>query len=78
MLVRDTIIGRAFKNLTVVEEIERLPGEKGSPKYKCVCICGNIIEAKRLELVKYIRTSCGCIEDCRGQREQYTEKKKTV
>lgn len=53
------MIGRRFGRLVVLEEVES--SVKGKPRYRCLCDCGNIIEASGNSLrMKKVR-SCGCL-----------------
>lgn len=40
--------------------IELVPGN-GRSRWKCVCDCGNVIEANRTNLVSGNTKSCGCL-----------------
>lgn len=53
------LIGRRFGKLKV---IEKLPHTERQYKYKCVCDCGNVIEAKSENLRSGRVKSCGCLK----------------
>ena len=53
------LTGKRFGRLLV---LERLPHTEKLYKYKCLCDCGNIIEAKAVNLKSGKVKSCGCLK----------------
>lgn len=49
--------GDRFTNLTVICEVER---NKKQRRYKCQCICGNIVLVQATNLISLQTKSCGC------------------
>lgn len=74
----EDIVGKRFGKLTVAEYLSRVrKGRQTVPIYKCICDCGNEVEADRWILLKGDKKSCGCAhrdeglarkEDLTGQR----------
>lgn len=59
----DTLIGKKFGKLLVLEEVGFITKNSGKRArlYKCLCDCGNICEVQHQYLAHGDTTSCGCI-----------------
>lgn len=57
MDAKKDIEGKRFGRLIAIELV---PGN-GRSRWKCVCDCGNTIEANRTNLVSGNTKSCGCL-----------------
>lgn len=53
------LVGKRFGRLLV---LEKLPHTEKQYKYKCICDCGNVIEAKADNLRSGRVKSCGCLK----------------
>jgi hypothetical protein len=53
------LLGKIFTRLTVLEEVETL---NNRVKWKCVCICGNLIITSTNNLKRGNCKSCGCLK----------------
>lgn len=57
------LTGDRFGWLTVIEKVERQPGDRGPAKWLCECRCGNTA-IKRADKLRYGQTTtCGCRGD---------------
>lgn len=56
-----TYIGRRFGDLTVIGRSE-VRDRRYSVRWKCECVCGNIVEVTQRQLENGRQTSCGCKE----------------
>lgn len=65
----DSLVGKRFSKLVVLERIENHITPSGNPltKYRCECDCGQIIEVLAMNLVSGNTQSCGCIGNSRGE-----------
>lgn len=62
-MARETLVGRIYGRLTVVERAASV-NQRG--RWKCVCQCGEVIEADTSHLNKGAVKSCGCLlRECR-------------
>ena len=58
--IKQSLIGRRFGRLVVLEETQER--KRNCIVYKCECDCGNIVYAIRPDLLKGDVKSCGCIK----------------
>lgn len=56
----NNIIGMKFERLTVIERVPNLPNSR-TTRWKCKCLCGNIIYVNRNDLTSGNTRSCGCL-----------------
>ena len=71
----EDIVGKRFGKLTVAEYLGRVrKGRQTVPIYKCICDCGNEVEADRWILLKGDKKSCGCAHRDEGlaRKEDFT------
>lgn len=61
MIIKNNLSGKKFNKLTVIEPVDRKPGER--TKYKCTCDCGNetIVEGSKIK--NGHTKSCGCLKE---------------
>ena len=65
VIVKESIIGKKFYMLTVLEQVEDKVGTDGRhrDRYLCVCDCGNKCLVTGLLLKRGATKSCGCLKN---------------
>ncbi len=56
-------VGDVFERLTVVERIDKRSRKNGNYWYKCICVCGNIVEVAGANLTAGRNKSCACLKN---------------
>lgn len=59
--LQNDLTGRKFNRLTVIQRVERTPGDRQSVRWECECTCGTIKVVVGSSLTGGKTQSCGCL-----------------
>lgn len=71
---KEDLTGKRFGNLTVIKWLEMSERNKDYRYYPylCLCECGNYVQAKRDDLIKGNKVSCGCVHEKYSNSSKHT------
>ena len=67
-MIRESIVGRVFGQLTVIELHDK--DKNNQTRWKCKCACGFEPIIRRNDLVSGSSKSCGCSKKNNGRRRK--------